>query len=127
MPSYALRRLEWSVRALHQPAGIQGELFPAFVAVADELALDFDHWLAVAEGHSTFGPTQHSALQALSRKLDDMSGDDHQILWSLEALVAAPEWLAIRQLAGAVLEAFGWSAAPPPPSPDAFVQSRSDA
>jgi hypothetical protein len=35
-------RLEWSMRALAQPPGVQSRLFPEFVECADELALEFD-------------------------------------------------------------------------------------
>ena len=44
MNSQILRRFEWSVRALAQPAEIQLGLDPDFVWVPDELAFEFDEW-----------------------------------------------------------------------------------
>ena len=40
----AMKRFEWSVRDLAQPSDIQSSLFPGFVCVPDELALEFDEW-----------------------------------------------------------------------------------
>ena len=120
---HALERLEWSTRALYQPVDIQRTLYPDFVVVADELALDFDQWLSVATSHGCFVPARLEPLLAINRKLGHMSGTHNARLWTLDALANSPEWSSIRALAGDALKDLGWPTAPPPPSPDSFIQS----
>ena len=119
----ALQRLEWSTRALYQPVDIQRSLYPDFVVVADELALDFDQWLSVATSHARLAPEHLDRLLAINRKLEQMSGSHNAQLWTLDALANSSEWSSIRALAGDALKDLGWSSAPPPPSPDSFIQS----
>lgn len=51
-------RFMWTVQALAQPADVQVRLYPSFVAVADELALDHDEaqraFLRAAQGELTY-------------------------------------------------------------------------
>lgn len=106
---------QWAVQALAQPAEVQRALFPDFVVVADELALDFDHWWRVFErdfGHQ-LSSQQREACEALDRLLDEMSGPKPE-LWTDEGCLNHPKWSEVRQLAANVLTAFGWPADVPP-------------
>ena len=73
----------WAVQALAQPADVQPTLFPPFVVVADELALEFDHWRRVAEGQAgaPWSPGQRAAVAALDRLLSEMSGPGKPEVW----------------------------------------------
>ena len=110
-----LLRLEWSVRGLAQMAELQMTLFPGFVCVADELAVDFDEqWRKFAGRATVFTCEQANAIAALDRKLESMSGPDHAELWTDDALRDSSEWEEVRDLAQLVIETSGWSMSPPP-------------
>lgn len=120
----AAKRLEWAVRALHQPAAKQAVLYPTFVCLADELALDFTEWLQFAEQHAPrWTASQRASLQAIDTHLATMTESQRPDLWTTEALASAPEWETARVLACAAVHAFGWSTDPPRPSPETFVPS----
>jgi hypothetical protein len=120
-----LERLEWSIRALAQSADKQMELFPEFVCVADELALDFDeHYQRfLAEGFGDLESEARQKLAALDEYLSSFSGPDNAELWTDEALGKAPEWRKTRELAKDVIARMGWSSQPPPKDRAIYVGS----
>ena len=111
-----LRHLQWSLQALAQPGEVQFSLFPRFVVVPDELALEFDNWYCTARDVTKFTTEQVAALGALDMKLTSMSasGSPH---WTDAALREDPDWENVRRLARGALQAFGWPDAPPPSGP----------
>ncbi len=118
------------LRKFEGPAA-QRELFPGFVVVADELALDFEEkYRELPCDTSLFTSEQAQAVEALDKALEAMSGPGHEELWTVEALDRLPKWDHIRQLAGQVIRAMGWSDAAPPPNraiyvgPDAWPRRR---
>jgi hypothetical protein len=69
----------------------------------DELALELDD---VARASDAWAPQAlRDQLRALSRKLDEMSGEENASLWEPEAL-HGPEWAEVRSLARQALAAF---------------------
>ncbi|WP_189213742.1 hypothetical protein [Actinokineospora fastidiosa] len=88
--------------APHQRAWLASLGLPGELAVADELALEFDDgylllpafisngWLP-ANAREQFGPID-AALAA-------MSGNDHQDVWAVEALSTDQRWEEVRALA----------------------------
>lgn len=117
------QQLMWAVQALAQPAEVQPTLFPPFAVVADELALEFDHWRRVAERRvgALWSQGQRSALAALDRVLSEMSGPGKPELWLEAGCLRHPRWSEVRQLAQAVLSAFGWPPGLPPESRAVYV------
>ena len=107
-----MQRFEWSVRALAQESAVQRELYPSFVAVADELALEYEEHHRALDLDLLRAP-QREAVRALDDALDEMSGPAHVELWQANALDRA-EWQHIRALARALVGVMGWSAAAPP-------------
>jgi hypothetical protein len=116
-------RLMWAVQALAQPAELQPRLFPEFVVVADELALEFDHWQQTAKDHVGAGwsETQHTTLTDLDRLLTEMSGPGHPELWRGADCLNHPTWAEVRVRARTVLAAFGWSSDAPPADRAVYV------
>ncbi|MFZ2358492.1 MAG: hypothetical protein WA040_04040 [Anaerolineae bacterium] len=116
MASAVEQQFQWAVQALAQPADVQIDLFPPFVVVADELALEFDSCREAFD--SNFGwlwsPLQRTAVVALDQYLADMSGPDKPELWLDEGCLEHARWTEVRQLARKVLSAFGWSPDFPP-------------
>lgn len=115
--------LMWAVQALAQPAAAQAALFPPFVVVADELALDFDDHRRTAEAHigDSWSPDQRAAIATLNRELTEMSGPGKPELWLDRGCLGHPRWAVVRQLARAALAAFNWSDEPPPSGRAVYV------
>ena len=115
------RQLKWSVQALALRAPEQLVLFPDFVATADELALELDHWatLVLEKYPDELSDSQAEMLKALHQKLETMSRDGAEFdadLWTEAAMGSNVHWQEVRALAIAVRDAFGWSADSAPPA-----------
>ena len=100
----ALDQLKWALQALAIPAVDQARLFPEWVVVADELALDIDRWESTI--HANYGEElsqpQAERLLAVARKLDSMSRDGADFdadLRGVEALSSSSRWAVVRLLA----------------------------
>ena len=114
-----LERLRWTLQALAQPAEIQLTLFPSFVCVPDELALEFEqHYCnGPPSDRALWSASQLAALHKLDALLESMSGHEHAGYWTLSALRDSDLWVRVRRLAMDSLVEFGWPAAPPPSAP----------
>lgn len=112
----AVQHLQWSLQALAQPAEIQHGLFPDFVVVPDELALDFDNWCDAALPQLSASAVQRDALAAIHSALDRIGRDNTGIRTD-------PRWEEIRHLARAALAAFGWPADVPPADRSIYIRS----
>ena len=113
------RQLKW---ALAIPATEQKQLFPNWVAIPDELALDFDHWESVVRGNygEELSKDQADRLAEVGRKLSSMSrtgADFEPELWAESALSSSQHWVDVRLLAASALDALGWSVESPPLDP----------
>ena len=117
------QHFQWAVQALAQSANVQPTLFPSFVVVADELALDFDNWRQ--SFHANFGTSwsaeQRRAVEALDEHLSEMSGDKPE-LWDGKDCLQHAKWSEVRLLAKDVLAAFEWSSYVPPTNRSLYVQ-----
>ncbi|MGK4009217.1 hypothetical protein WMF31_41845 [Sorangium sp. So ce1036] len=119
-----IKELEWAVRALAQEFDVQRSLFPPFVCVADELALEFEECVRKIPSNVRLvllTDEQDAHLKALDDKLDAMSGPENIRFWTDDALRHDPEWSEVRRLSVKLIEAMGWSSMPPPPSSDIYV------
>ena len=119
-----LSRFQWSVRALAQPKAVQATLFPDVVALADELALEFEecHEGVRAAGIS-FPEEVLAAIGELDRQLEAMSSANHPEFWTDESLDSAEEWQCVRRLALHVLEKMGWPNSSPGRTSQIYVGS----
>jgi hypothetical protein len=121
----ALEQLKYSIQALALPADIQLSLFPDFVCKADELALDFDNWWqTVLNQEITLTSRQLVLLSKLDNLLGKMSGTSNEALWTETSLRTNENWTAVRELAQATLEAFGWSLEVPPSNKSIYIPSK---
>lgn len=118
------QQFQWAVQALVQPAEVQHALFPPFVVVADELALDFDNWCRAYRAHfgHLLSEDQQEALKALDDLFTEMSGPGKPELWTDEGCLNHPKWSEVRRLAARVLSAFGWAADVPPAGRSIYVR-----
>lgn len=110
-------RFMWAVQALAQAAEVQLGLYPGFVVVADELALEHEEMqeqFLDSVDRESLSDAQQYAIEVLDRRLVAMSGPQNAEFWTEEALRAATEWVSVRALAQAVLDAMGWPSEAPP-------------
>lgn len=106
---YWSRRLERAVWALSLEPQAQVQLFPDFVCVADELALEFEESLQGALSTDLVSdPTTREAIADLDQHLERMSGEGNGHLWTSSALARRPEWEIVRNLARRARRAAGW-------------------
>jgi hypothetical protein len=76
--------------------------------LADELALEFhDLYLLVPQlaAQRVLTHQQRKAVDAVSRKLDDMSTCQDMSLWMADALRSHPDWVEVRRLAAIAAKA----------------------
>jgi hypothetical protein len=76
--------------------------------LADELALEFhDLYLLVPQlaAQRMLTHQQRKAVEAVSRKLDDMSICQEPSLWAEDALRSHPDWVEVRRLAAIAAKA----------------------
>ena len=73
-------------------------------AVADELALDLEHWLMLARQEAMLGPTVEAAIGALDA---EFRRGDRADLWTDEAIRTSPEWATQRKRARVALALMG--------------------
>lgn len=76
--------------------------------LADELALEFhDLYLLVPQlaAQRVLTHQQSKAVDAVSRKLDDMSTCQDTRLWTEDALQSHPDWVEVRRLAAIAAKA----------------------
>lgn len=111
-----------SLQALAAPFETQVAHFPHFVVVADELALNFDHWLnaVVCNEDLDLTAAQSESLRAIDDLLGSMGGPGGP--WSLDDLRNTAQWRQVRVLARTALSELGWPINNPPPPPGHYVR-----
>jgi len=111
---WVLYELRQSLRAIAAPGPIALNCVPEGAAKADELALDYGHWLEASADwvRAECTPEQRSTLEALSSSLDAMSGQEREELWTEQAVIESQEWMHVRALASSALKLLGWSGEP---------------
>ena len=121
----AIFRLQHALQALATDASTQITLYPAFVCVADELALTFDHWYRTVFDlmDSTLTINQQAHLQAIDQALAAMTHSNDQSLWTDQGLQYRDEWNHIRRLSQQSLASFGWPYESPPSYAHEYIPS----
>jgi hypothetical protein len=112
----ALEMLVNATRLLASDAEVQAGVFPDFVQVPDELALNFDDAFQLSDQLEASGQLtrqQVEALERIDKLLEEMTGRHETALWTLEALRGSREWQAIRAEARSALGALGVGMGPP--------------
>jgi hypothetical protein len=117
-----LEKLKYCAQAIAQPTQIQVTLFPSFVIIADQLALDWEEaTIAFSRSDITLTMAQRSAMQKLDDYMGSVSGPDFPHVWIDEGWYATEEWKMMRELATQFLLEMNWSVECPPSSNDIYV------
>jgi hypothetical protein len=104
-----LDSLKWSLQALASSPESQVALFPSYVVVADELALNFDSALRdVQSNRIALTAEQSEALRRLDAEIEAHSGEKWPQVWLEPNCLAHPVWSIFRSLASQALTSFGW-------------------
>lgn len=107
--------LRRTVQALAQDAELQVASFPDFVCIGDELVMEFGDALDAFRRSNPAADHRMAALSALDAHIDALSGAvDEDFWWDPARLRTDGAWERTRQLARAVLAAFGWPLDAPP-------------
>lgn len=109
-PDKAVEELWQALGRLASPAQVQIDYLQhlGVAPLADELALEFhDLNLLVPQlvAQRVLTHQQHKAVDAVSRKLDDMSTCQDTSLWMEDALRSHPDWAEVRRLAAVAVKA----------------------
>ncbi|GKX61437.1 hypothetical protein [Pragia fontium] len=106
-----MNKIKWVTQAIAQPCEIQKGLFPDFVNVADELAVEWEmalDELSDPEVSSQLTDEQKSAIKRLDDYMLSISGADNIQYWSNEALSQSVEWKNMREMAETILVTMKW-------------------
>lgn len=115
-------KIKWITQAIAQPSHIQKSLFPDFVNVADQLAVEWEVAFNESEQmKAELTEQQISMIKRLDDYMDSISGADNIRYWSNDTLSQSSEWDNMRRMAEAVLTVMGWDNAVPPKDGDVYV------
>lgn len=115
-------RFKHSLQALALPAASQRALFPLWVVITDELALEYDNSkMTFMDNPDThLSADQSEAISAIDAQLNAMARD----AWEVDALGDHPDWDRLRLLGRAALGAFGWPQETPPSYEGEYVRTK---
>jgi len=118
-----MERIEWITRAFAQSSIVQKSLFPDFVNVADELAVEWE--IALEETNSDMlSDKQKSSIKELEDYLLSISGSENIQHWNDHALCYSDEWNQMRELAKIILDAMGWGNEVPPECNALYISNK---
>lgn len=86
------------------------QLFPDFVDVPDELALELDHWLVFGVDFVSQGLVSEEQLhdvQSIDDVFEAFSGRQDSQFWTMEAVASSEVWEQLRQKAKSILASMG--------------------
>lgn len=118
----AVAELIRATQALAMEWHIQRSLFPAFVIVPDELALNFEDARGGLQERVVLSSPQRDALELLRTLLESMTESSRPELWTEAGLRESAEWQQVRMAARTMLEAFGSRIEAPPSYEARYVE-----
>ena len=122
-----MNKIMWITQVIAQPCEIQKGLFPNFVNVADELAIEWE--MALDElNDSTVSSLLTDEQKIAIKRLDDymlcISGVENIQYWNNEALTQSVEWRIMRDMAKDILSAMKWKKTIPSESEAIYVKNK---
>lgn len=110
-----MNRIKWITQSFAQPYEIQKMLFPDFINVADQLAVEWE--IALDEVNDCqLTDSQRQAIKRLDDYMLSISGIANIKHWNDDALCYSDEWNEMRILAKVILDVMGWDNVVPPES-----------
>jgi hypothetical protein len=97
-------------------------LYPPYVCVADELALEFEECLENAtDAIHELGENATNLIDDLDNKLASISGPANAEFWTDDALKGSPLWNEVRMVAREIIRVSRWDTDAPPSSRAIYV------
>jgi hypothetical protein len=119
-----MNKIKWVTQAIAQSCDIQKSLFPDFVNVADELAIEWEMALDELNDPNTASLITDQQLNTI-KKLDDyilsISGSNNIQYWNDIALCQSKEWQRIREMAIDILSIMKWEKIVPSKSKAIYI------
>lgn len=102
-----MNKMKWVTQSFSQPYEVQRKLFPDFVNVANQLAVEWE--IALDEiNDSQLTDDQKKAVKKLDDYMLSISGSANLQYWNDDALCYSNEWVKMRELAKVILVTMGW-------------------
>ncbi|MBF4662022.1 hypothetical protein HIJ87_08845 [Cronobacter malonaticus] len=118
-----MERFEWITRAFAQSSNVQKSLFPDFVNVADELAVEWEIALEETD-YEMLSDKQKLSIKAFDDYLLSISGLENIHYWNDDALCYSSEWNKMRELAKIILDSMGWVNEAPPECNAIYISNK---
>lgn len=120
-----MERIKWITQAIAQPCEVQKGLFPSFVNVADELAIEWESslldLLQKPSILSLFTQAQLDTIYSLDSYMATISGEKNIQYWDNIALCSCIEWEKMRNMAKDILWIMSWPNIVPEKDQDIYI------
>lgn len=118
-----MNKIKWITQSFAQPYEVQKKLFPEFVNVADQLAVEWE--VALDETNDAqLTDAQKQAIKTLDDYMLSISGPANLQYWNDNALSYSDEWNKTRVLAKIILDVMGWDNVVPPESNAIYISNK---
>jgi len=118
-----MNKIKRITQCFAQPYEVQKKLFPDFVNVAEQLAVEWE--IALDEiNDSQMTNDQKQAVQTLDNYMLSISGPANLQYWNDDALCYSDEWNKMRELAEIILDAMGWDDVVQPESNAVYISKK---
>lgn len=118
-----MNKIKWITQAFAQNSEVQKSLFPDFVNVADELAVEWEVALDEVNENVELTEEQRSAIKLLDAYMLSISGPTNIQYWNNDALCHSTEWNNMREMAKNILNIMGWDFVAPPKSDAIYINN----
>lgn len=118
-----MNKIKWITQAFAQNSEVQKSLFPDFVNVADELAVEWEIALDEVNENTDLTEEQRLVVKVLDDYMLSISGPANIQYWNNDALCHSTEWNNMRILARNILTVMGWDFVPPPKSDAIYINN----
>lgn len=119
-------KIKWISQAIAQPCEVQKSLFPDFVNVADELAIEWETALEELNDHNIITlltDEQKAVIKKLDEYMLSISGEANIQYWNNDALCKCVEWQNMREIAMNILTIMDWEKTAPPKSNAIYIKN----
>jgi len=118
-----MNNIKWITQAFAQDSDVQKSLFPDFVNVADELAIEWEIALDDVNENAELTEEQRLVIRVLDDYMLSISGPVNIQYWNNYALCHSTEWRNMREMARNILNIMGWEFIAPPKSNAIYINN----
>lgn len=118
-----MNKIKWITQAFAQNSDVQKGLFPDFVNVAEELALEWEAALDEVSENTELTEEQKLSIKMLDDYMLSISGPDNIQYWNNDALCYSSEWHNMREMARNILTVMEWEYVVPHKSDAIYINN----